>query len=142
MPLLAQKRPPPIQSELILKQIRLMESLDSNTSEEATNIISNWLKEGNAIPQLFKYYLSSQSIRTIDLLCNHVHKPFDKILVDKIHECLQNPSNIILLGRLLNNAPSWLTTLTAHDQIFSRLQEFVKVIYLQNWDFRVLENNI
>jgi hypothetical protein len=118
-----------VKPDLILRQIRLMESLDSNTSEEATSILSNWLKEGNAIPQLFNYYLSSQSIRTIDLLCNHVRQPFDKILVDKIYECLQNPSNIILLGRLLNNGPGWLSTLTAHDQFFPRLQEIVKVLF-------------
>jgi hypothetical protein len=46
MPLISQKRSL-VKPEAVLRQIRLMESLESKTSEEATRILSNWLLEGN-----------------------------------------------------------------------------------------------
>jgi hypothetical protein len=79
MPIIGQKRST-VKTEAVLKQIRLLESLETKTNEAATLTLSNWLLEGCGITQILKYYISCQSIRALDLLCNHIHEPFDKVI--------------------------------------------------------------
>ncbi|KAI6191550.1 Hamartin [Aphelenchoides bicaudatus] len=116
-----------VKPETVVRQIRLMESLDTNTSEEATYTLSIWLSEGCGIAQVLKYYISCQSIRALELLCNQVSEPYDKILLDQISDCLQKnvSGTLILLGRLISNGASWLSKLTSHE-IFTKILDLIK----------------
>ncbi|KAI6173347.1 hypothetical protein M3Y98_01071700 [Aphelenchoides besseyi] len=121
------KRKLTVKPETIAKQIRLCEALDSKLCDEASLQLKQWIGEGCGIGELVKYFVSYQSVRALELLC-HVNEPHDKILLDHMSECLQrNPEGtIVLLGRIVQRAPSWLSKLPAHE-IFTRILDLIKL---------------
>lgn len=62
----------------LIKQIKLMESLDMQVQEDAKFALSNRIAEGTGIGVLVQYYAKSQSVRALELLCL-VREPHDKV---------------------------------------------------------------
>ncbi|KAI1724187.1 hamartin protein [Ditylenchus destructor] len=113
-------------ASVISKHISAMESLDSGTSDGAIFALKSWISEGVAIAELVEYYAHCQSIRALELLCL-VQEPHDHILLDKMSECMgQNPQGtFVLLGRLVQKAPSWIPKVP-HHHIFRMILAFVQ----------------
>lgn len=84
---------------------------------------------GIAIPNLVEYYSNTQSVRALELLCL-VQEPNDKILLDKIHDCMsRNPQGtLVLLGQIVQKAPSWLPKFI-HHQLFRTILELIRVCF-------------
>lgn len=82
---------------------------------------------GFGITQLVEYYARCQSIRALELLCL-VQEPHDKILLDSLSECMnQNPHGaLILLGRIVQKATSWLPKFP-HHLLFRQILESMQV---------------
>uniref|UniRef100_A0A915CTY9 Hamartin n=1 Tax=Ditylenchus dipsaci TaxID=166011 RepID=A0A915CTY9_9BILA len=114
-------------SSSISTDIRSLESLDTHSSKTAIADFQSWISEGVAIAQLVEHYASSQSIRALELLCL-VQEPHDNILLDKMLESIaQSPQGtLILLGRLVQKAPSWIPKLP-HHRIFRIITELIRM---------------
>uniref|UniRef100_A0A914BY14 Hamartin n=1 Tax=Acrobeloides nanus TaxID=290746 RepID=A0A914BY14_9BILA len=110
----------------LIKQIKLLESLDMQVQEDAKLALSNRIAEGIGIGILVQYYAKSQSVRALELLCL-VREPHDRTLLDKMNECMAgNPSGtLVLLGRIIQKAPSWLPKFPQH-LIFNRILDLIK----------------
>lgn len=90
----------------------------------------NWLVNG-----LFDYYLSTNSVRTVEVLAG-VRDPHDKHLLDRLSDVLSKPGNsgqriqaLTLLGHVARRQPTWLYKLASH-ALFRDLLKLLKVIYI------------
>lgn len=90
----------------------------------------NWLVNG-----LFDYYLSTNSVRTVEVLAG-VRDPHDKHLLDRLSDVLSKPGNsgqriqaLTLLGHVARRQPTWLYKLASH-ALFRDLLKLLKVTYL------------
>lgn len=89
----------------------------------------NWLVNG-----LFDYYLSTNSLRAIEVLAG-VREPHDKHLLDRLAETLgkslghgQRVQALTLLGHVARRQPTWLHKLASH-ALFRELLKLLKVSY-------------
>lgn len=89
----------------------------------------NWLVNG-----LFDYYLSTNSLRTAEVLAG-VRDPHDKHLLDRLSDILSKSVNsgqrtqaLTLLGHIARRQPTWLFKLTSHP-LFRDLLKLLKVTY-------------
>lgn len=89
----------------------------------------NWLVNG-----LFDYYLSTNSLRTAEVLAG-VREPHDKHLLDRLSDILSKSGNsrqrlqaLTLLGHIARRQPTWLYKLASH-ALFRDLLKLLKVIY-------------
>ncbi|XP_011259804.2 hamartin [Camponotus floridanus] len=87
----------------------------------------NWLVNG-----LFDYYLSTNSLRTAEVLAG-VRDPHDKHLLDRLSDVLSKPGNsrqriqaLTLLGHIARRQPTWLYKLANH-ALFRDLLKLLKV---------------
>ncbi|XP_077271956.1 tuberous sclerosis 1 protein hamartin isoform X1 [Temnothorax americanus] len=87
----------------------------------------NWLVNG-----LFDYYLSTNSLRTAEVLAG-VRDPHDKHLLDRLSDILSKPGNsrqriqaLTLLGHIARRQPTWLYKLASH-ALFRDLLKLLKV---------------
>ncbi|XP_012528539.1 hamartin [Monomorium pharaonis] len=87
----------------------------------------NWLVNG-----LFDYYLSTNSLRTAEVLAG-VREPHDKHLLDRLSDILSKPGNstqrvqaLTLLGHIARRQPTWLYKLANH-ALFKDLLKLLKV---------------
>ncbi|XP_066601803.1 hamartin [Prorops nasuta] len=86
----------------------------------------NWLVNG-----LFDYYLSTNSVRAVEVLTG-VREPHDKHLLDRLTEILSKPGNnqkiqaLTLLGHIARKQPTWIYKLTNH-ALFRDLLKLLKV---------------
>ncbi|VDD90582.1 unnamed protein product [Enterobius vermicularis] len=105
----------------IIKLIRYSESLNSKVSEDSREALRSLIDQGEAIGHLVQYYSHTQSFRALDLLCR-IKEPHDSELCNRMQECFgKNPlATIILLGQIVQKAPSWLTKLCEHS-LFAHL---------------------
>ncbi|XP_044014217.1 hamartin-like isoform X2 [Aphidius gifuensis] len=92
----------------------------------------NWLVNG-----LFDYYLSTNSLRAIEVLAG-VREPHDKHLLDRLCECFSRTAGnechekneqrihaLTLLGHVARRQPTWLYKLANH-QLFKELLKLLK----------------
>ncbi|XP_046735382.1 hamartin isoform X1 [Diprion similis] len=88
----------------------------------------NWLVNG-----LFDYYLSTNSLRAVEVLVG-VREPHDKHLLDRLAEALtkhtsngqnQRVQALTLLGHVVRRHPTWLYKLPSHC-LFDRLLKLLK----------------
>lgn len=87
----------------------------------------NWLVNG-----LFDYYLSTNSLRTAEVLAG-VREPHDKHLLDRLSDILSKSGNsrqriqaLTLLGHIARRQPTWLYKLASH-ALFRDLLKLLKV---------------
>ncbi|OAD53452.1 Hamartin [Eufriesea mexicana] len=87
----------------------------------------NWLVNG-----LFDYYLSTNSLRTVEVLAG-IRDPHDKYLLDRLSEALsktgsnsQRIQTLTLLGHIARRQPTWLYKLASHT-LFRDLLKLLKV---------------
>nr|XP_034183877.1 hamartin isoform X1 [Osmia lignaria]XP_034183886.1 hamartin isoform X1 [Osmia lignaria]XP_034183894.1 hamartin isoform X1 [Osmia lignaria]XP_034183904.1 hamartin isoform X1 [Osmia lignaria] len=87
----------------------------------------NWLVNG-----LFDYYLSTNSLRAVEVLAG-VRDPHDKHLLDRLSEALsksgsnsQRIQTLTLLGHIARRQPTWLYKLTSHT-LFRDLLKLLKM---------------
>ncbi|XP_011686889.1 PREDICTED: hamartin [Wasmannia auropunctata] len=87
----------------------------------------SWLVNG-----LFDYYLSTNSLRTAEVLAG-VRDPHDKHLLDRLSDILSKPGNsrqriqaLTLLGHIARRQPTWLYKLASH-ALFRDLLKLLKV---------------
>ncbi|XP_070168079.1 hamartin isoform X1 [Polyergus mexicanus] len=87
----------------------------------------NWLVNG-----LFDYYLSTNSLRTAEVLAG-VRDPHDKHLLDRLSDVFSKPGNsgqriqaLTLLGHIARRQPTWLYKLANH-ALFRDLLKLLKV---------------
>ncbi|XP_029163759.1 hamartin [Nylanderia fulva] len=87
----------------------------------------NWLVNG-----LFDYYLSTNSLRTAEVLAG-VRDPHDKHLLDRLSDILSKSGNsgqriqaLTLLGHIARRQPTWLYKLASH-ALFRDLLKLLKV---------------
>lgn len=87
----------------------------------------NWLVNG-----LFDYYLSTNSLRAVEVLAG-VRDPHDKHLLDRLSEALsksgsssQRIQTLTLLGHIARRQPTWLYKLASHT-LFRDLLRLLKV---------------
>ncbi|KAL6435574.1 hypothetical protein ACFW04_005493 [Cataglyphis niger] len=87
----------------------------------------NWLVNG-----LFDYYLSTNSLRTAEVLAG-VREPHDKHLLDRLSDVFSKPGNsgqriqaLTLLGHIARRQPTWLYKLANH-ALFRDLLKLLKV---------------
>ncbi|XP_012227848.1 hamartin isoform X2 [Linepithema humile] len=87
----------------------------------------SWLVNG-----LFDYYLSTNSLRTAEVLAG-VRDPHDKHLLDRLSDILSKSGNsgqriqaLTLLGHIARRQPTWLYKLTSHP-LFKDLLKLLKV---------------
>ncbi|CAL7939958.1 unnamed protein product [Xylocopa violacea] len=87
----------------------------------------NWLVNG-----LFDYYLSTNSLRAVEVLAG-VRDPHDKHLLDRLSEALsksgsnsQRIQTLTLLGHIARRQPTWLYKLASHT-LFRDLLKLLKV---------------
>ncbi|KAG7189794.1 hypothetical protein KM043_017455 [Ampulex compressa] len=87
----------------------------------------NWLVNG-----LFDYYLSTNSLRAVEVLAG-VRDPHDKHLLDRLSEILAKPGGsgqriqaLTLLGHVARRQPTWLYKLASH-ALFRDLLKLLKV---------------
>lgn len=90
----------------------------------------NWLVNG-----LFDYYLSTNSLRAVEVLAG-VRDPHDKHLLDRLSDILSKTGNsgqrikaLTLLSHIARRQPTWLYKLTSH-ALFKDLLKLLKVIYI------------
>lgn len=83
---------------------------------------------------LFDYYLSTNSLRAVEVLVG-VREPHDKHLLDRLAEALtkhggngqsQRVQALTLLGHVVRRHPTWLYKLPNHS-LFERLLKLLKV---------------
>ncbi|KZC04801.1 PREDICTED: hamartin [Dufourea novaeangliae] len=86
----------------------------------------NWLVNG-----LFDYYLSTNSLRSVEVLAS-VRDPHDKHLLDRLSEALSKPGSssqriqtLTLLGHIARRQPTWLYKLASH-ALFRDLLKLLK----------------
>lgn len=82
---------------------------------------------------LFDYYLSTNSLRTAEVLAG-VRDPHDKHLLDRLSDVLSKSGNsgqriqaLTLLGHIARRQPTWLYKLASH-ALFRDLLKLLKVI--------------
>ncbi|CAK9803346.1 TSC1 [Anthophora plagiata] len=87
----------------------------------------NWLVNG-----LFDYYLSTNSLRAVEVLAG-VRDPHDKHLLDRLSEALsksgsssQRIQTLTLLGHIARRQPTWLYKLAGHT-LFRDLLKLLKI---------------
>jgi len=91
---------------------------------------------------LFDYYLSTNSLRTAEVLAG-VRDPHDKHLLDRLSDILSKFGNtgqriqaLTLLGHIARRQPTWLYKLANH-ALFRDLLKLLKVIdfffFLKYW---------
>lgn len=87
----------------------------------------NWLVNG-----LFDYYLSTNSLRAVEVLAG-VRDPHDKHLLDRLSEALSKPGSssqriqtLTLLGHIARRQPTWLYKLASH-ALFRDLLKLLKM---------------
>lgn len=87
----------------------------------------NWLVNG-----LFDYYLSTNSLRAVEVLAG-VRDPHDKHLLDRLSEALsksgsssQRIQTLTLLGHIARRQPTWLYKLASHT-LFRDLLKLLKM---------------
>ncbi|XP_032671289.1 hamartin isoform X2 [Odontomachus brunneus] len=87
----------------------------------------NWLVNG-----LFDYYLSTNSLRTVEVLAG-VRDPHDKHLLDRLSDTISKTGNcgqriqaLTLLGHIARRQPTWLYKLANH-ALFRDLLKLLKV---------------
>lgn len=87
----------------------------------------NWLING-----LFDYYLSTNSLRAVEILAG-IRDPHDKHLLDRLSEALsksgsssQRIQTLTLLGHIARRQPTWLYKLASHT-LFRDLLKLLKV---------------
>lgn len=96
----------------------------------------NWLVNG-----LFDYYLSTNSLRTAEVLAG-VRDPHDKHLLDRLSDILSKSGNsgqriqaLTLLGHIARRQPTWLYNhLTGHP-LFKDLLKLLKVTFFFPFSF-------
>ncbi|MFH4977564.1 hypothetical protein AB6A40_004273 [Gnathostoma spinigerum] len=108
----------------IVKLIRYSESLDAKVAEDSREALRSLIDQGEAINYLVQYYAKSQSSRALDLLCR-IREPHDIELCNRMQENMEkNPlATIILLGQIVQKAPSWLAKLADHPLFTSILKQ-------------------
>ncbi|VDM38713.1 unnamed protein product [Toxocara canis] len=113
----------------IRKLIQYSESADSKVSENSREALRSLIDQGEAIGHLVQYYSKTRSASVLDLLCR-IKEPNDTELCNRIQEIMDgNPlATIILLGQIVQRAPSWLTKLVDHP-VFSNV---LKLIHSSN----------
>uniref|UniRef100_A0A915C9K1 Hamartin n=5 Tax=Parascaris univalens TaxID=6257 RepID=A0A915C9K1_PARUN len=113
----------------IKKLIQYSESIDSKVSENSREALRSLIDQGEAIGHLVQYYSKTQSSTVLDLLCR-VKEPNDTELCNRIQEFMDGSplATIILLGQIVQKAPSWLTKLVDHS-VFNNL---LKLIHSSN----------
>ncbi|XP_039310826.1 hamartin isoform X2 [Solenopsis invicta] len=91
----------------------------------------NWLVIG-----LFDYYLSTNSLRTAEVLAG-VREPHDRHLLDRLSDILSKSGNstqrvqaLTLLGHIARRQPTWLYKLASH-ALFRDLLKLLKIIFLK-----------
>nr|XP_031840496.1 hamartin [Nomia melanderi]XP_031840497.1 hamartin [Nomia melanderi] len=91
------------------------------------NTKDNWLVNG-----LFDYYLSTNSLRAVEVLAS-VRDPHDKHLLDRLSEALSKPGSssqriqtLTLLGHIARRQPTWLYKLASH-ALFRDLLKLLKM---------------
>ncbi|XP_043248738.1 hamartin [Colletes gigas] len=87
----------------------------------------NWLVNG-----LFDYYLSTNSLRAVEVLAS-VRDPHDRHLLDRLSEALSKPGSssqriqtFTLLGHIARRQPTWLYKLAGH-ALFRDLLKLLKM---------------
>ncbi|KAK0177253.1 hypothetical protein PV328_001325 [Microctonus aethiopoides] len=119
----------------VAELFHLLESNKLNDVEETKKVFhdhflstkDNWLVNG-----LFDYYLSTNSLRAIEVLSG-VREPHDKHLLDRITETIAKPATsaqrvqaLTVLGHVARRQPTWLYKLTNHS-LFKELLKLLKV---------------
>lgn len=87
---------------------------------------------------LFDYYLSTNSLRTAEVLAG-VREPHDKHLLDRLSDVFSKPGNsghriqaLTLLGHIARRQPTWLYKLANH-ALFRDLLKLLKVKHFFYW---------
>ncbi|GMT05373.1 hypothetical protein PENTCL1PPCAC_27547, partial [Pristionchus entomophagus] len=107
------------------KSLKLLESQDSRSYEDARRAILTQLDNGYGIKQLVQYYSEQRSERALELLCS-IREPHDKILLDQLAEIFprQTLNTTILLGQILQQGPSWVPKIAFHS-LFRSVTNYV-----------------
>lgn len=100
----------------------LFNLLESNQPQIAEDIKKTFHEHFNATKEswlvngLFDYYLSTGSVRTVEILVG-VREPHDKYLFDRLCESFRGTSKLqalTLLGHVVRRQPTWLYKVTQH----------------------------
>lgn len=93
----------------------------------------NWLVNG-----LFDYYLSTNSLRIVEVLAG-VRDPHDKHLLDRLSDILSKTGNcgqriqaLTLLSHIARRQPTWLYKLGSHP-LFRDLLKLLKVTFIYTY---------
>ncbi|GMT31753.1 hypothetical protein PFISCL1PPCAC_23050, partial [Pristionchus fissidentatus] len=107
------------------KSLKLLESQDSRSFEDARRAILIQLDNGMGIKQLVHYYSEQRSERALELLCS-IGEPHDKILLDQLAEIFPRHTlnTTILLGQFLQKTPSWVPKIVFHP-LFKHVTNYV-----------------
>ncbi|XP_034946883.1 hamartin [Chelonus insularis] len=113
---------------------QLLESNESSDVEETKKIFHDQFsltKDSCLVNGLFDYFLSTNSIRAIEVLSS-VRDPHDKHLLDRLSETLTKPSSnnqrvqaLTVLGHIARRQPTWIYKLTNHP-LFKELLKLLK----------------
>uniref|UniRef100_A0A1B6CYZ0 Hamartin n=1 Tax=Clastoptera arizonana TaxID=38151 RepID=A0A1B6CYZ0_9HEMI len=105
-------------------QLQLVEDIKKKFHEYFNSTKESWLLNG-----LFEYYLSTGSLRTVDIFVG-VREPHDKYLFDKLSENIRlGPTKLqalTLLGHIVRRQPTWLYKITNHS-IFKELLKLLRM---------------
>ncbi|KAK7868190.1 hypothetical protein R5R35_003057 [Gryllus longicercus] len=107
-----------------------LESNQPHTVEEIKKTFHenfNATKESWLVNGLFDYYVSTSSMRSVEILVG-VREPHDKHLFDKITDTLKGPLKLqalTLLGHIVRRRPTWVYKITQH-QIMKELLKLLK----------------
>ncbi|CAJ0959008.1 unnamed protein product, partial [Mesorhabditis belari] len=111
----------------INKLLSLLDSDDKQVENDIRQALHYQLGMGQGIRQLVNHYYEHGSGRALDLL-TEIKDPHDFALLDVVKEMMMNakktPAAIILLGQIVQSAPSWVPRIAKHE-IFQTVLKFV-----------------
>ncbi|KAF8381611.1 hypothetical protein PRIPAC_70753, partial [Pristionchus pacificus] len=109
----------------LTKALKLLESQDARSCEDAKRAIVMQLDQGNGIKQVVAYYAYQRSERALELLCA-VREPHDKVLMNELADIFprQQLNTIILLGQMLQQGPSWVPKIAFHP-LFKQVANYI-----------------
>ncbi|CAD6194334.1 unnamed protein product [Caenorhabditis auriculariae] len=116
-------------AELVVKTIKQLESPDVNVSEEARQTLLVQISYGSGVTKLVEYYIETKSEKAVDLL-QKVQEPHDEDLLNCLEHFIKSKGSksaiaIILLGQIVQQAPSWTPKISSHS-IFRLILSFVQ----------------
>ena len=110
---------------------RLLESNNSDVVAEIQRFFHENLSETREswlVSGLYDYYINTGSSNGMKLLAN-VREPHDKILCDRLSDCLRSGSHMSLsldlMGYIVRKQPTWLHRVSNH-QMFKELVKLIK----------------